>query len=675
MRDRGGGFHPSGYLKSIHSQSTSYYFTNFPEDYGTYKMWKVFASAGSVGDVYIPGKRDKGGRRFGFVRFKDEVSGRVEEKLGNLWIEGQKIWVNRARFNRDDKEKSYAAPHNDKKSVQVTRPWIKKDDDLRLGSQLGDQLERDEKLKGAWRKPLMIQKGQQLGEEKDKDQQVACSFDFNVPKKEMDRYRESYVGKVHNPEEVATIQESFFKEGFMSLKATHLGGRYVLLQGSDSEEIPDLLFSEKKWFADRFAEIQRWTPAISIVERFTWVQCFGVPIHAWSEGFFCQLASSVGAFARLDPAIEKKTRLDVGRMLITTELSSIDVSLKVKVNGCVRVVRMMEEPGGGFSSIGKLFGIEEDGKTVSDEEDMASTTDGRFFGAEMPSEYGSEGNSDDGNELLTGPRKLDIVQQTNLLSERMEDSTSLGAVSKEKEVVPKMVESEKVELNSNLRTDGIALAFCVESEDVGTFVPSFSDLAAMNDHVGDDTAPFVLIPLRMFLGPEKKMGKKKKEALVLRTSDLSDSSSNIVGCLMPMRNGVLICDGKKLGARFRNSLRENGESSGVKSSKLPRSYKPPKRKKTTSSKGVKKQNRGARKSGSVDSNINNSISDSNIKTCCRLHYRSDEVVPRRLWELGKQMGVSFAGKEDVVVSLIKEMEARDGMKEDDQAKGSVNQSP
>lgn len=82
--------------------TTSFYFTNFPDDSKTTALWSMFARFGIVGEVFIPNKLDKGGKRFGFVKFKEVKDPAVlETRLSNVWFGGSRLKVNLARFNRD----------------------------------------------------------------------------------------------------------------------------------------------------------------------------------------------------------------------------------------------------------------------------------------------------------------------------------------------------------------------------------------------------------------------------------------------------------------------------------------------------------------------------------------------------------------------------------------------
>ncbi|OIW09439.1 hypothetical protein TanjilG_07824 [Lupinus angustifolius] len=101
-----GSFIPRGYYRNLQSTCSTFFFTNFPDDFGVAEMWAIFQKYGSVGDVMIPKKRDRRGKRFGFVRFKQSGDDEFLEKaLMNLWIGNFKVGLNRPRFERQGGQK------------------------------------------------------------------------------------------------------------------------------------------------------------------------------------------------------------------------------------------------------------------------------------------------------------------------------------------------------------------------------------------------------------------------------------------------------------------------------------------------------------------------------------------------------------------------------------------
>ncbi|KAK7283205.1 hypothetical protein RIF29_12577 [Crotalaria pallida] len=90
-----------GAYNAMLKKCESFFFSNFPSEYGVSEMWKVFSLKGSVGEVVIPPNRDKVGRRFGFVRFKDVNDvGALERNLRSVWIDDTRVQVNRPKYER-----------------------------------------------------------------------------------------------------------------------------------------------------------------------------------------------------------------------------------------------------------------------------------------------------------------------------------------------------------------------------------------------------------------------------------------------------------------------------------------------------------------------------------------------------------------------------------------------
>ncbi|CAL5200993.1 unnamed protein product [Lathyrus oleraceus] len=70
--------------------TSSYYFTSFPEKLQAMDIYKVFKEYGDVDEVVVLAKRNKRGKKFGFVRFFEVM----DEK--NLAVKLDSIFLGRA---------------------------------------------------------------------------------------------------------------------------------------------------------------------------------------------------------------------------------------------------------------------------------------------------------------------------------------------------------------------------------------------------------------------------------------------------------------------------------------------------------------------------------------------------------------------------------------------------
>lgn len=81
---------------------TSFFVTNFPEEFRAWDLFHIFERFGNLCEVVIPHRRDKSGKRFEFVRYKDvEAPVRLAVKLDNLFIDTMKLFVNVSRFTKN----------------------------------------------------------------------------------------------------------------------------------------------------------------------------------------------------------------------------------------------------------------------------------------------------------------------------------------------------------------------------------------------------------------------------------------------------------------------------------------------------------------------------------------------------------------------------------------------
>jgi len=92
-----------GRLKVLELDRVSnFFFSNFLEGSKNSELWQIFAHYERVGEVFIPSKVDKWGKKFGFVKFLEvnDVE-ELEGRLQDVWVGEMRLKVNIARFGRE----------------------------------------------------------------------------------------------------------------------------------------------------------------------------------------------------------------------------------------------------------------------------------------------------------------------------------------------------------------------------------------------------------------------------------------------------------------------------------------------------------------------------------------------------------------------------------------------
>jgi len=101
----------SGYLKELDKTTISFFFTNFLDHAKNTDLWRAFAEFGYVGELFVPHKVDRWGRRFSFMKYKEVVPVEgLEAHLRDVWLWDMKLKVNLARFGREEKKGGVVQP-------------------------------------------------------------------------------------------------------------------------------------------------------------------------------------------------------------------------------------------------------------------------------------------------------------------------------------------------------------------------------------------------------------------------------------------------------------------------------------------------------------------------------------------------------------------------------------
>ncbi|GJX53042.1 nucleotide-binding alpha-beta plait domain-containing protein [Tanacetum coccineum] len=112
--------------------STSIYVSNFPKSFSAKDLFHSCKIYGHVVDSFIPLKRSKDGKRFGFVRFINVFNvDRLVNNLCTIWVGRLKLNANVARFRREsmksgksnDKTEKVIRKSNHETSLKTVGNW------------------------------------------------------------------------------------------------------------------------------------------------------------------------------------------------------------------------------------------------------------------------------------------------------------------------------------------------------------------------------------------------------------------------------------------------------------------------------------------------------------------------------------------------------------------------
>ncbi|GKV37223.1 hypothetical protein SLEP1_g45280 [Rubroshorea leprosula] len=340
------------YDKGLYKQATPFFFSNFPDDWGYADMWKTFVKFGRVYDIYSPKRRSKNGSRFGFVRFLEVKNiEELEMQLDQIRVGGQKLWVNTPRYNDmkggggeqkkyhetkpNIQDRSYAEVvkgMQERRLIEGSKPMINQDRERRpVRSRIRTESgHRRSGIRKVWQ-----ERGQ--GEN-------WARIEYNVKPEDCAWLKGCYVGMVHSVGMVRNLQEKFYMKGYFPCRIRAMGGKLVLLDCEDEDELKDLVEMASDWLNQWFENVRPWTPEAVAKERFVWLRCQGAPLNVWGPEFFEKMASSWGKFICLDDNTSKRMRFDIARFLISTPIkNTISVLRQIKVNGIIYNMKFSEE--------------------------------------------------------------------------------------------------------------------------------------------------------------------------------------------------------------------------------------------------------------------------------------------------------------------------------------------
>ncbi|GJV46607.1 nucleotide-binding alpha-beta plait domain-containing protein [Tanacetum coccineum] len=231
--------------------STSIFVTNLPDKFIAKDLRNVCKQYGNVVDAFIPNRRSKAGKRFGFVRFIKKID--VEILVNNLctiWIGRHKLHANVARFQRmpankgnnyvkDNKGDNRNSTGNVDKEKGVNGQSNSYIHVVKTGSHFVETEEEND--------PTLVL-----------DESCVNQQDFSL----------NLLGEV---KEFASLSN--------------------LKRVLANEDVSKKMFQDNTGVGTWFAQLIQASKEFTVDERVTWEEIEGVPIKMWCENTFNRIAS------------------------------------------------------------------------------------------------------------------------------------------------------------------------------------------------------------------------------------------------------------------------------------------------------------------------------------------------------------------------------------------------
>ncbi|GKV23016.1 hypothetical protein SLEP1_g32806 [Rubroshorea leprosula] len=636
--------------RGLFKQATPYFFTNFPDEWCYADMWRTFLKFGRVYDIYCPNRKSRNGGRFGFVRFLDVKDKReLERHLDQIRVGDRKLWVNYPRYDNSQNQKQggeyrdYQGAHL-RSQIRSYAEAVKGHIDEKKEEKTSSQLQNNHSWPGKDRSKNPHLDGINDNRKIWKEIGVGTNWsgiEYNTNSEDEKWLEGCFVGIAHSVEMVRNLQEKFYMEGYFWCRVRAMGGKMVLLDSDDKEELKDLVEMASEWLAQWFEGVKSWTPDMVASERYAWIRCQGVPLNAWKTDFFEKMSCSWGKFICLDDSTSKKRRFDIARFLISTPITnSISITRQVKINGSLYNIKFSEEE---FTN--NFFSLKEDFMPIfqSDSEEFESWSIDSKEKEEVQEAIAEEDQAieEDGeteiedNDVASGGA---MINGTERLMQKHGIATEVVVADEVNEA--QVGHCEQISSNQQRKPILIEESPAIE----------------MSSNMGQSNK----------ITPARSPNHGKSKAVFRISLSKSGSSDD--------EEADLFWKGHEIDeARLQKWMKDRSESKPMKKKKKISLCSTVYRKSANAGRGrrrtegrgkISKTQMGGRTepkflASPIDEIADDAIGDSGIQNCNRiLQKQMRNHLAKEIWELAKQLGVS-AENEEEVMSRIEEMESRD----------------
>ncbi|KAJ4851067.1 hypothetical protein Tsubulata_009575 [Turnera subulata] len=264
---------------------TNLYIGNLPLQWIVVELHVILSKYGEVIDVYIPSKRAKNGKRFGLVRYRACTDiNQLISSINLIQVGNGSLQASPAR----ERPHPHQTPH---KSTKFSVPPT-------LSHQTPYKSFVDitkDRTPSSPKHPNTVP---------DK-----ASISFSTLPCETDWLSKCALGVLSEPLDRHLVLQIFLEHGH-SVIISDFGGDSILFQFLSAFEMSRFIESNHDCATSIFDLLRPWQKTDGPSNRKVWIRAKGIPLHAWSSGFFHSLVSRFGSLIQIALVTEIKSRLD-----------------------------------------------------------------------------------------------------------------------------------------------------------------------------------------------------------------------------------------------------------------------------------------------------------------------------------------------------------------------------
>ncbi|KAJ4822701.1 hypothetical protein Tsubulata_044696 [Turnera subulata] len=247
---------------------TSTYVENLPDRWIPTDIHLVLSKFGEVIDVYLPVKRAKNGKRFGFVRFKGcHDAKRLLESISSVVADNGNLC---AQLARERKQERASTRQPSQLLRNKTVPVRRADAFTSQRKTYADTLKAT---------PTDPSSGKEAFT-------GTTKIAFSPTQETLEWLGRCAFGVTIDPLAQIDIPSLFSKHGYQITGVSKAGGDSFLTQFSSKTALEEFMEEEHEWLMQVFSMFRPWKHGDQATNRKCWVQVHGVPFQAWSMEFF-----------------------------------------------------------------------------------------------------------------------------------------------------------------------------------------------------------------------------------------------------------------------------------------------------------------------------------------------------------------------------------------------------